>query len=447
VFIYLDMIPVPSHHSTDRERPLILLLQGPVGPFFRRLHRSLIDRGFRVVKVNFNGGDLLFSPDDEAINFRGSPLRWKTWLRSFVAAKSPVAIVLFGDRRPYHVEALRVAHERKVATWCLEEGYIRPQYVTCERSGNNARSPLTQTEPRPQHFGVRVSRPVKNPMSAMATYAVFYAFFQMALTPLFHGNVRHRKRPIARECARWGLSLVRKLVFYGANRRAFREIVANRIRDYYVVALQVHDDLNLSQNGNGWTMERLIEETTRSFAQNAPKSHRLLFKVHPLDRGHLPYRKLIADAAHRHGCRRRVMVVDDRPIGPMIRNSDGVVTVNSTSGLIALQHAKPLAVLGNAVYSSAKLKTLPQALHELDLFWEHPIVARPPDVDSFFAQMYDESLVAGNFYLAAERQATADAVADRIHDDFVSTTLTLMLSALGNTDNRESEAGHERLAG
>jgi capsule polysaccharide modification protein KpsS len=37
-----------------------LLLQGPVGPFFRRLADELCARGTAVSKVNFNPGDSLF---------------------------------------------------------------------------------------------------------------------------------------------------------------------------------------------------------------------------------------------------------------------------------------------------------------------------------------------------------------------------------------------------
>src|ERR1700761_657857 len=124
------------------EKPLVLLLQGPVGPFFRELHQELLDRGFDVLKVNFNGGDLLFSPRSDVCNFRGSPQDWGAWLQSLMSDQPLAAIVLFGDGRPYHMEALRVAGEQGVVTWCLEEGYLRPGYVTCEIGGNNAHSPL-----------------------------------------------------------------------------------------------------------------------------------------------------------------------------------------------------------------------------------------------------------------------------------------------------------------
>lgn len=442
------MIPVNSYRSSSPQTPLILLLQGPVGPFFRHLHQRFVDRGFRVVKINFNGGDLLFSPDGEVIDFCGSPAQWTLWLNNFLAEQAPAAIVLFGDGRPYHAEALQLAKLRQVTAWCLEEGYIRPNYVTCERSGNNARSLLRQNGPQIRRGSIGQPLPVKNPFGTTAKYAILHAIGQIALASRFRGNVRHRRRPIAIDCARWTLSLLRKAAFYPVNRLIFREIVTRRFRNYYVVALQVHDDLNLLRNGNGWTMEHLIDEATRSFALHAPPTHRLLFKVHPLDRGHLPYRRLVAEAARKHGCELRVKIIDDRPIGPMIRHSHGVITVNSTSGLIALEHGKPLMVLGYAVYSMPALQTLPlRYASELDMFWTRPATAHPDDVQSFFARMHEESLIRGNFYLAAERLATAEAVADAIHKEFVATYLSRSFPALSHGAPRMEEAEHERLAG
>ena len=40
----------------------VLLLQGPIGPFFRNLGDDLIQAGATVHKINFNGGDWLFYP-------------------------------------------------------------------------------------------------------------------------------------------------------------------------------------------------------------------------------------------------------------------------------------------------------------------------------------------------------------------------------------------------
>src|SRR5207253_3330067 len=49
----------------------VLLLQGPVGPFFRRLAARLRAAGAEVHKVNFNGGDGLRSEERRVGKERG----------------------------------------------------------------------------------------------------------------------------------------------------------------------------------------------------------------------------------------------------------------------------------------------------------------------------------------------------------------------------------------
>jgi capsular polysaccharide export protein len=57
----------------------VLMLQGPVGPFFARLATDLALVGAVVFKVNFNGGDWLFSQGaafSRVFNFRGRSEDW-----------------------------------------------------------------------------------------------------------------------------------------------------------------------------------------------------------------------------------------------------------------------------------------------------------------------------------------------------------------------------------
>jgi capsular polysaccharide export protein len=434
--------------ASSPSKPLIVLLQGPVGPFFRDLQQSLIDRGFETIKINFNGGDLLFSARLHCIDFVGSPADWSNWLAALVARRRPAAIVLFGDSRPYHVEALRIAHAQQITTWCLEEGYIRPDYVSCERGGNNARSPLRLAPTEAEFVSARQDIAVGNAPGAIAKCAMLYAIGQAIMSHRYRDNVRHRQRTLATEAPRWALSFLRKAAFYRANRRVLQNVLRGRLRNYFVIALQVHDDLNLLRNGNGWSMERLIDETTRSFARYAPPTHVLLFKIHPLDRGHRPYRRLIANAARRFGCQSRVRIADDGPIGPMIRHSDGLITVNSTSGLLALRHGRPLLVLGEAVYSTTELKTSPAAdLAELHTFWRLPESAPTEAAGTFLDRLRSESLLSGSFYVRALRPVTAAAVADKIHGDYVSSSLAQLLAASTGHERAIDGTEHERLAG
>jgi len=61
----------------------VLLLQGPVGPFFRKLATQLESNGHNVLKVNLNGGDSFFYRDGDYENFTGAAVASSVLRRKF----------------------------------------------------------------------------------------------------------------------------------------------------------------------------------------------------------------------------------------------------------------------------------------------------------------------------------------------------------------------------
>ena len=61
----------------------VLLLQGPVGPFFARLAHDLREVGATVHKVNFHAGDWCFYRRD-AVWFRGPISQWPSFLAEYL---------------------------------------------------------------------------------------------------------------------------------------------------------------------------------------------------------------------------------------------------------------------------------------------------------------------------------------------------------------------------
>ena len=139
--------------------PRILLLQGPVGPFFCDLQNALFAQGFRPKRIVFNDGDRLFSSHDDTVSFTGSLDDWAGWLSAELRQHWPELIVLFGAMRPIHYIAKQVAAIYGVRVICLEEGYLRAGFVTCEIGGNNDSSPLCDWTPE-QHCSDRIAAPV-----------------------------------------------------------------------------------------------------------------------------------------------------------------------------------------------------------------------------------------------------------------------------------------------
>ena len=90
----------------------VLLLQGPVGPFFARLAADLRDVGAQVFKVNFHAGDWLFYPRAD-LNYQGSLAQWPQALGALLTDWDVDVVLLYGDCRPVHVVAVEQARQAK----------------------------------------------------------------------------------------------------------------------------------------------------------------------------------------------------------------------------------------------------------------------------------------------------------------------------------------------
>jgi capsular polysaccharide export protein len=119
-----------------------LFLQGLASWFFDRLGKALAEHGHAVHRVNFNGGDRLFWRLPGAVDYRGRPDDWPAFLDRLLTERRITDVILFGDCRPVHRLAISVVRARGVRLHVVEEGYLRPGWISFEEGGVNANSPL-----------------------------------------------------------------------------------------------------------------------------------------------------------------------------------------------------------------------------------------------------------------------------------------------------------------
>ena len=132
-------------HTLTDSADRILLLQGPVGHFFRDFARWLEQRGKQVFKINFNAGDEAFYPATipNTHAYRGSTEDFPAFLAKFTTNNKIDTIACFGDTRHYHTVARQLAENTEgIRFWAFEEGYFRPFFITLEQGGVNDFSPL-----------------------------------------------------------------------------------------------------------------------------------------------------------------------------------------------------------------------------------------------------------------------------------------------------------------
>jgi capsular polysaccharide export protein len=369
--------------ATNRAaRRQFLFLQGLHGPFFSRLGQALQSSGHGVSRINFHGGDRLYWALPGALNYRGRARNWPSFIEKCILERQITDIVLFGDCRPLHRDAIAVAARLQIQVHVFEEGYIRPDWVTLEVGGVNGHSTL----PRDPAWYREVARglPPYGPDEAVpssfrrrATEDVVYNFAQMLSAWEFPFYRSHR--PV-HPLAEYGGWLWRFAIQPAARRRsaATLQFLAAEKPNYFVFPLQLDTDYQIRLHSPFRGMQPAIELFLRSFAAHAPEGAVLVVKDHPLDNGLVNWRKRVAAVAEKCGIAERVLHLEIGDIGALVRGAAGVVTVNSTTGTLALACGVPVITLGDAIYN------IPDVTFqgELDAFWT---ARTPPDAATFEA--------------------------------------------------------------
>jgi capsule polysaccharide modification protein KpsS len=387
----------------------VLLLQGPVGPFFRRFAAELRDRGATVTKVNFNAGDALFYPTG-AVAYRGDLAGGPAALRGIVRAHRIDTIYLFGDQRPIHREAVKVAAELGVPVWVFEEGYLRPDWVTVEPGGVNGNSRMPKDPDfyrmaAPPADELPVPIPVGNTFGRMAWCAVACAIATTFFSFAYPGYRHHRDVNCFRQAYLWCRGALRKLVYAAREQRWLGELAGPLSGRYFFVPLQVHCDAQLRHSPYR-AIEELVEEVVATFAAHAPPGALLVVKHHPHDRPYTDYADFLRELGARHGLGDRLIYVHDLHLPTLLKNARGVVTMNSTVGTSALYHGTPVKVLGRAVYDIPGL-TYPGSLAA---FFAAPGEVDAALLDCFSRWLRGANQINGSFYKRARALGTVSGL-------------------------------------
>ncbi|EIC22571.1 capsule biosynthesis protein [Thiorhodovibrio frisius] len=376
----------------------VLLLQGPMGPFFWRLRLDLEAAGAEVFKINFCPGDRLYYPND-AIDYRGTLEDWPNYLSRLLARLDVDAVFLFGDCRHYHLGVPDVIRWQRAVLYVFEEGYLRPDFITVEKGGVNNFSSLSRD---PAFYRGHVPRApveppprkVKNGFSRAAFHAVVYALANAAMGWRFPHYVHHRSLSPIPQAFYWLRAGWRKHYFGWRERPLAKRLTGALSKRYFIAPLQTHNDAQISIHSDFSSIEEFIEQVLVSFSRGAAPDHFLVFKHHPLDRGYREYGRFIARRAAKYGLQGRVLYVHDVHLPDLLNHTLGCVVINSTVGLSSILHKAPLCVLGTPIYDMPGLTFQ----GKLDDFWGDPGTVDYDLYIRFRSWLRAHNQANGNFY-------------------------------------------------
>jgi capsular polysaccharide export protein len=379
----------------------VLMLQGPMGPFFARLSHDLRAHGATPFKVDFNGGDWLFSrfgAFEQSFSYRGPAEQWPEYLDALVERLRIDTVLLFGDCRPLHRSVVARLAARGIRVGVFEEGYIRPDYITLEPEGVNSHSSLpvdpsfylSQASPE-----LPAARPLGRTFYFAMLWTILYAVAFDLGRPLFRHYAHHRPMSILQGLP-WLRSAARKLRHAWRERGWLHVLRTQASGHYFLVPLQTSGDAQIQVHSSFESVPAFIEHVVESFSQHAPPETRLVIKHHPLDRGYSDYTRLIDELAKRNGLAGRCLYLHDQHLPTLLMHARGVVTINSTVGLSAIGEGVPVKACGQAIYDMPGLTSQ----DPLDLFWSQAQQSRPdPELHRAFRDyLVAHSQHQGSFY-------------------------------------------------
>lgn len=392
-----------------------LFLQGPHGPFFHRLGRMLNAAGAEVWRVGFNAGDRAFwFGAAHYLPYRGTPEDWPATVAAILTEKGITDIVLYGDTRPIHAQAVAAAKANGIIVHVFEEGYMRPWWVTYERGGTNGHSRLMDMSIAEMTRALEMSDlDVPEPpahwgdMRHHVFYGALYHWFVMFRNGDYRHFRRHRDLPVSTET--W--LYTRRLLLMPF--LALHRIVATaRIKyggfPYHLVLLQLEHDASFRMHSPFTSMAEFVELVIDGFAKGAPRHHHLVFKAHPLENGRSPLWRLIRETARQHGVEARVHYLGGGKLARLLDHARTAVTVNSTAAQQVLWRGIPLKVFGRAVYAKPEFV----AGGALPDFFAQPGRPDTRAYRDYRRFLLETSQVPGGFYSARGRRQLLRQVVD-----------------------------------
>ena len=412
-----------------------LFLQGQISRFFSDLGLGLHRRGHSVHRINFNSGDRRFWRLPGSVDFTGCDEQWPSFFVAQCQHWGITDVILFGDCRPLHAVAIRLARERGITVHVFEEGYLRPDYVTLEAGGVNGHSALPRdaqsyldaaaTLPPwsaaarvPASFSRRAWDDVAYNSAAVLgawrfphyrSHRSWHPFMEYAVgARRFPLKALAREQTLRRACALWEGSA-----------------------PYFLFPLQLDADSQIRFHAPAGGMLAAIDTVMRSFAAHAPAEALLVVTEHPLDYGPVDLPQVVAQGAAALGLGARVVCLRGGSPAALVQSARGLVTVNSTIGISALAVQVPVITLGKAIYNLPGL-TVQQGI---DAFWQQPTAPDTAVFDAFRRVVAARTQINGGFH---SDQGIALAVAGAIEKLEQRAVLTHAVGAQPATDESRS---------
>lgn len=255
------------------------------------------------------------------------------FLREYLTKHKIELVTMHNDLRWQHALAVKVCQELGVQYLITERGIFRPDTTTIEFDGVNGYSSLPKDKEFYTSHEIKEKKLRNYKVSKVTNLQVNMRFVLFILLNKLGGvlglnsSVKNR-----------GYSLVKYAELF--IKQKFGKKISQDIKlptKYIFAPLQVNTDTQLLIHSDFKDMQEFISLVEREF-YSLKSNIGLVFKIHPMEKGIVEYK---FDS--------RSLVVDS-DTNELVKNSECVVTINSTVGFEAIEKHKKVLVLGEAFF-------------------------------------------------------------------------------------------------
>ena len=270
----------------------------------------------------------------------------------YISSKEIDVVILYNGGSVIEQLMLYICRKNGIETFFLEEGYFRPYTITVDKKGINYDSSIPRDrdfyekikvldfEKKIGIFGLK-DISFKN----MESENKFNKIGRKVLNTLgFFLNFKNEHK----------MNTIRGYLVQEYNVLKFKKMKNENIilpKNYIFVPFQVHSDTQILFNSAQIkSMEKLVEVIIREldkYNKNSKEKLAVIFKEHPKDIGRINYKKLYKNYENK----KEVIFLKKYDMNKLIKNSQIVITINSTVGIEALSQYKKVITLGKAFYN------------------------------------------------------------------------------------------------
>lgn len=255
------------------------------------------------------------------------------FLREYLIKHKIELVTMHNDLRWQHALANKVCKELGVQYLITERGIFRPDTTTIEFEGVNGYSSLPKDKEFYKSYKVAEKELRSYKVSKFINLKVNIRFVLFILLNKLGGVFRLNSSVKNRG---YSLSKYAKLFI----KQKFGKRTSQGIRlptKYIFIPLQVNTDTQILIHSDFKDMQEFISLVEKEF-YSLESDISLVFKIHPMEQGIVEYR---FDS--------RSLVVNS-DTNELVKNSECVVTINSTVGFEAIEKHKKVLVLGEAFF-------------------------------------------------------------------------------------------------